>query len=67
MIASRFPVARPSMSPLPCSRAAARRRLLACLLLFAWTAPLAAHEGHDEAAAAAAPARPRVAVHSELY
>lgn len=30
-------------------------------------APLSAHEGHDEAATAAAPARPRVAVHSDLY
>jgi hypothetical protein len=30
-------------------------------------APLLAHEGHDEAPAAAVPARPRLAVHSDLY
>lgn len=29
--------------------------------------PVAAHEGHDEAPGAAAPARPRVAVHTDLY
>lgn len=31
------------------------------------TAPALAHEGHDDAPAAAASARPRVAVHSDLY
>ena len=30
-------------------------------------APLSAHEGHDDAPTTAAPARPRVAVHSDLY
>lgn len=41
------------------------RAWLALALLFATPAP--AHEGHDDPPAAGAPARPRVAVHSELY
>lgn len=49
------------MLPLPALRAA----LAAALLAIAIPAP--AHEGHDEAPAAAAPARPRLAIHSDLY
>ncbi|WP_424812780.1 efflux RND transporter periplasmic adaptor subunit [Roseococcus sp. YIM B11640] len=42
-----------------------RPAALACALIL--STPVLAHEGHDEAAAASAPARPRVAVHTELY
>ncbi len=36
----------------------------ACLLT---AGPTLAHEGHDDAPAAAAPARPRIAIHTDLY
>src|SRR5687768_12637513 len=41
-----------------------RAGLVAALLL---VLPAIAHEGHDEAPASAAPARPRIALHTELY
>ncbi|RYJ00282.1 MAG: hypothetical protein EON47_14280, partial [Acetobacteraceae bacterium] len=55
------------MSPLPVPRAAACLRALVCVVLLSLAVPVAAHEGRDAAGEAAAPARPRVAVHSELY
>ena len=42
------------------------RAAFAALFLFA-SLPAPAHEGHDDAPAAAAPSRPRVAVHTDLY
>jgi RND family efflux transporter MFP subunit len=44
-------------------------RALVCATLMAVlpAAPLSAHEGHDDEPTAATPARPRVAVHSDLY
>ncbi len=45
-----------------------QRALIGATLLAATSlAPLAAHEGHDDAPTVAAPARPRLAVHSDLY
>jgi len=41
--------------------------LLCATLLVVMSATISAHEGHDEAPTNAAPARPRVAVHSDLY
>jgi RND family efflux transporter MFP subunit len=43
---------------------ALRAGLVAAFML---NLPATAHEGHDDAPATAAPARPRVAVHSDLY
>ncbi|MDB5414456.1 MAG: hlyD secretion family protein [Rubritepida sp.] len=44
------------------------RRLAATALLLLFVAsPTSAHEGHAAEPAAAAPARPRIAIHSELY
>ena len=44
-------------------------RTILCAILLAVMAPtpIAAHEGHDDEPTTAAPARPRVAVHSDLY
>ncbi|MBY0339172.1 MAG: hypothetical protein K2X11_21340, partial [Acetobacteraceae bacterium] len=44
----------------------ALRAVLAAACLFA-PLPALAHEGHDDAPAAAAPARPRLALHTDLY
>lgn len=44
-----------------------RRAVLACALILSTPMLAPAHEGHDDAPGAAAPARPRIAVHSELY
>ncbi|MFC7478130.1 efflux RND transporter periplasmic adaptor subunit [Dankookia sp. GCM10030260] len=38
-----------------------------CATLLAITAPISAHEGHDDDPTTTAPARPRIAVHSDLY